>query len=268
MNVRTLASCLLAVAYVVAGTRAYAMQLAPDQKQEMRENYEKAQRAYDIQKFSEAVDEYQKAYEIGGDPGMLFNIAQAHRLNDKPTEAIYFYRRYLERSPNAVNREDVEAKIAVLEKAEQERRATTAAAPPSLPPPAPVVVAPPLPVAPAPMPAPAPATDPKFVASVAFLSVGAIALVTAAITGKLASNKASTLTTTAMNRGTFDPNVEKDGKALNGVAIGSLVVGLTTAAVGGGLYYWSRKSANESAHASLTPMMGPGTLGAAFGLGF
>ena len=266
MNVRILASCLLALACVVGGTSAHAMQLAPERKQEMREHYEKAQRAYDVQKFPEAVDEYQKAYEIGGDPGMLFNIAQAHRLNDKPTEAIYFYRRYLERSPNAVNREDVEAKIAVLEKAEQERRAATAAAPPPLPPPAPVVVAPPPPVVPA--PTRAPATDPKFVASVAFLSVGAIALVTAAITGKLASNKASTLTTTATNRGTFAPNVEKDGKALNGVAIGSLVVGLTTAAVGGGLYYWSRKSANESAHASLTPMMGPGTLGAAFGLGF
>ncbi|HEX2656635.1 MAG TPA: hypothetical protein VHU40_00115, partial [Polyangia bacterium] len=190
MNVRIPASCLLALAFVVGGSSAHAMQLAPEQKQEMREHYERAQRAYDIQKFSEAVDEYQKAYEIGGDPGMLFNIAQAHRLNDKPTEAIYFYRRYLERSPNAVNREDVEAKIATLEKLEEERKAATAAAPPALPPPAPVVVAPP--VAPAPVPAPAPATDPKFVASVAFLSVGAIALVTAAITGKMASNKAST----------------------------------------------------------------------------
>jgi hypothetical protein len=190
-------------------------------------------------------------------------------LNDKPAEAIYFYRRYLERSPNAVNREDVEAKIATLEKVEEERRAAVAAAPPALPPPvaaaAAVAVAPPPMVT---MPAPAPPTDPKFVASVAFLSVSAIALVTSAITGKLASNKASNLTTTAMNRGVFDPSVEKDGKALNGVAIGSLVVGLTTAAIGGGLFYWSRTTASEQGHAALTPMVGPSTVGAIMGMGF
>jgi tetratricopeptide (TPR) repeat protein len=266
MNVRTPASCLLALAILVSGVSAQAMQLAPEQKQEMREHYEKAQRAYDIQKFAEAVDEYQKAYEIGGDPGMLFNIAQAHRLNDKPTEAIYFYRRYLERSPNAVNRDDVESKIVALEKLEEERRRVASAAPPALPPPAPVVVAPPAPVVPP--PASAPATDPKVVASIAFLSIGAIALVTSAITGKLASSKADNLTTAAMSRGTFDPNVEKDGKAYNAMAIGSLVVGLTSAAVGGGLYYWSRKSSNETAHAALTPMLGSGTVGATFGLGF
>jgi hypothetical protein len=54
------------------------------------------------------------------------------------------------------------------------------------------------------------------------------------------------------------------------MAIGSLVVGLTTAAVGGGLYYWWRKTTldNETTHASLTPVLGPGTVGATFGLGF
>jgi len=267
MNLRIPASCLLALACFVVGARAQAMQLAPEKKQEMRDHYDKAQRAYDVQKFGEAIDEYQKAYEIGGDPGMLFNIAQAHRLNDKPAEAIYFYRRYLERSPNAVNREDVEAKIATLEKLEEERRTAAAAAPPALPPP----VAAPVAVAPSPvalMPAPTPPTDPKFVASVAFLSVSAMALVTSVITGKLASNKASNLTTTAMNRGVFDPSVEKDGKALNGVAIGSLVVGLTTAAIGGGLFYWSRRTASEQSHAALTPMVGPGTVGALMGMGF
>jgi len=267
MNLRIPASCLLALACIVGGGRAHAMQLAPEQKQEMREHYDKAQRAYDVQKFAEAIEEYQKAYEIGGDPGMLFNIAQAHRLNDKPAEAIYFYRRYLERSPNAVNREDVEAKIATLEKVEEERRTAVASAPPALPPPVAVAA----PVAPPPMatmPAPPPPTDPKFVASVAFLSVSAIALVTSAITGKLASNKANSLTTTAMNRGVFDPSVEKDGKALNGVAVGSLVVGLTTAAIGGGLFYWSRRTASEQAHAALTPMVGPRTVGAVMGMGF
>ena len=83
---------------------ARAMQLSPQQKLEMKSHYEKATRAYDVGKYQEAIEEYQKAYEIGGDPPMLYNIAQAYRLNDQPGEAVRFYRRYLQRSPNARNR--------------------------------------------------------------------------------------------------------------------------------------------------------------------
>ena len=64
----------------------------------MKQHYERATRAYDIQKYQEAVEEYQRAYEIGGDPAMLFNIAQAYRLNDQFSEAMRFYKRYLQRS--------------------------------------------------------------------------------------------------------------------------------------------------------------------------
>src|SRR4051812_14404983 len=72
---------------LLAGRVAVAMQLTPLQKQEMKQHYERATRAYDLQKYGEAIDEYQKAYEIGGDPPMLYNIAQAYRLNDQPAEA-------------------------------------------------------------------------------------------------------------------------------------------------------------------------------------
>jgi tetratricopeptide (TPR) repeat protein len=120
------------------------MQLTPVQKQEMKQHYEKATRAYDVQKYSEAVEEYQKAYEIGGDPAMLYNVAQSYRLSDQLPEALRFYRRYLQRSPNARNREDVERKISDLERTLEERRKAAAAVPPP-PPPEPVVVPPPPP---------------------------------------------------------------------------------------------------------------------------
>ena len=126
--------------------RAHALQLSPAQKAEMKAHYEKATRAYDLGKYQEAVDEYQKAYEIGGDPPMLYNIGQAYRLNDQPAEAIRFYRRYLQRSPNARNREDVERKITELEKLIDERRKAAAAVTPppvTTTPPPPVTVAPP-----------------------------------------------------------------------------------------------------------------------------
>ena len=109
------------------GTKEARAQLTPQQKQEIHVHYQQATRAYDLGKYQEAVDEYQKVYEIDGDPVMLYNIAQAYRLNDQPQESIHFYRRYLQRSPEARNKEDVERKITAMEKLIEERRKAAAA---------------------------------------------------------------------------------------------------------------------------------------------
>ena len=108
------------------GTKEVRAQLTPQQKQEIHVHYQQATRAYDLGKYQEAVDEYQKVYEIDGDPVMLYNIAQAYRLNDQPQESIHFYRRYLQRSPEARNKEDVERKITAMEKLIEERRKAAA----------------------------------------------------------------------------------------------------------------------------------------------
>jgi len=118
---------------------AVTMQLTPQQKQDVRVHYERATRAYDLNKYPEAVDEYQKVYEIDGDPVMLYNIGQAYRLNDQPQESIHFYRRYLQRSPEAKNRDDVNRKIVNLEKLIEDRRKAAAA----VTPPPPVATLPP-----------------------------------------------------------------------------------------------------------------------------
>jgi tetratricopeptide (TPR) repeat protein len=96
------------------------------QKQEIRAHYQRASRAYDLSKFLDAIDEYQVIYEIDGDPVMLYNLAQAYRLAEQPEKAIQFYRRYLQRAPEARNREAVEEKIAALVKALAERHKGTA----------------------------------------------------------------------------------------------------------------------------------------------
>jgi len=90
--------------------------LTAAQKQEVRAHYQRASRDYDLGKFAEAIDEYQVIYEIDGDVVMLYNLAQAYRLDGESDKAIQFYRRYLQRSPQAKNREAVEQKIAALEK--------------------------------------------------------------------------------------------------------------------------------------------------------
>jgi hypothetical protein len=269
----------VALVVALAGGARAASPLSPAQKQQMREHYDKATRAYDVQRFAEAVQEYQKVYEIGGDVAMLFNVAQAYRLNGQLEDAVFYYRRYLERSPNAPNRADVEKKIGDLDKTIAAARQSSSAAggtppresaaPPPLVPvspqeavPSPVVATPP-PVAPSSPAAPpptqtAPATDataspipgpastapapyfppPKVIilpedhrsnakrtGAIVLLSVGAVGLVTAAVTGKLAQNKGDNLTYESMIKGTFDPELQKSGKTLDNIAVVSVIVG-------------------------------------------
>jgi tetratricopeptide (TPR) repeat protein len=248
-------------AVVVLGGRAQAMQLTPVQKQEMKQHYEKATRAYDVQKYSEAVEEYQKAYEIGGDPAMLYNVAQSYRLSDQLPEALRFYRRYLQRSPNARNRDDVERKISDLERTLEERRKAAAAVPPP-PPPEPVVVPPP--------PPPRPVKTGgggKRIAGIVLASLGGAALVTAGITGQLAKSKGDKLTTASMRGERFDPNLEANGKTLNTITIVSAIAGAAAVVTGAVLIVLSLGGDSEDVHASASPSVSPvigiGLVGAA-----
>jgi tetratricopeptide (TPR) repeat protein len=216
------------VALGLAGA-AQAMQLTPAQKAEMKQHYEKATRAYDVQKYSEAVEEYQKAYEIGGDPAMLYNVAQSYRLADQLPEALRFYRRYLQRSPNARNREDVERKIADLEKTVEERRKAAAAVPPP-------VVTPPPPVTPPPatpeMPPPDEGSPGLRIAGIVVASIGGAALIAAGVTAKLSGDKSDELSDASSMDKVFDPSVESSGKMLEKVAIASAIAGGAAAITG------------------------------------
>jgi hypothetical protein len=254
---------LLLLSFAAAPAARAAGDLTPSQKLEMKQLYEKATRAYDVGKYNEAIEDYQKAYEIGGDPPMLYNIAQAYRLNDQPAEALRFYRRYLQRAPTARNREDVERKIADLEKTVEERRkAAAAATPPPLPtpplapattpaptpPPAPAPVAgpPSAPPSPPPLAATTPATPEtpsppaeegagRVLKIVGWSLVGAGALCGggALIAGLSARSKASDITDMSMQGGvTFDPNIEHGGKVDNNIAIGLGIAGGALAVAG------------------------------------
>jgi tetratricopeptide (TPR) repeat protein len=271
-------ACVLAVAVSVAPGGAEAMQASPAQKQEMMEHYERATRAYDIQKYQEAVEEYQKAYEIAGDPAMLYNVAQAYRLNGQLTEALHSYRRYLQRSPNARNREDVERKIADLEQtietrrkaAEAEAAAARQARTPVTTPPA-AVETPPV-QAPQPPPSES-STNGKRVAGIVVLSVGAAAVAVAGVSGWLAAKKGDDLTGASMRGERFDPDVQSAGKTWNAVAIGSAIGGGVLAVVGTILIVAAGgesgdKPAEAHGTALLTPVVGGGTFGMGAGITF
>ncbi len=115
---------------------------------------------YKLEKYANAITEYEQAYLAKPDPSFLYNIAQCHRLMGQGTEAINFYRRFLKDAPNAPNRAVAEKHIHDLEDAAA--RGATPAPAATLPPTAPVAAPPPaaapapvMPLSPPPVTAPA-----------------------------------------------------------------------------------------------------------------
>jgi len=51
-------------------------------------------------KFAEALEAYKAAYVLAPSPGLLFNLAQAYRLNGDCDDAAWMYRRFLETEPS------------------------------------------------------------------------------------------------------------------------------------------------------------------------
>src|SRR5437868_15496788 len=87
-----------------------------------REHYSIGLRAFDLGKYDEAIPEFEEAYRFKDAPGLLYNIAQAYRLSNRPEEAVRYYRTYLARKPDAANRAEAESKIERLASILEERK--------------------------------------------------------------------------------------------------------------------------------------------------
>lgn len=289
------ALAVLAVSLAAGGT-AHAAELTPQQKAEMKSLYERATRAYDVGKYAEAIEEYQKAYEIGGDPPMLYNIAQSYRLNDQPGEAVRFYRRYLQRAPQARNREDVERKIADLERSIEERRKAQAAVTPppapAVPPPISVnpssgaIVGPPAPIAVPPpetvtgnatvgdltQTAPPPEehmSSSRKIVGWAFIGGGILAGAGAGVAALISKGKSDNVTKASMAGDYFNPKDQTTGKNANTVAVvasivggAAVVTGVIVLLTGGSSSEGGAEAPVATARARLTPWLSPGLVGA------
>ncbi len=111
---------------------------------------------YKLEKYANAITEYEQAYLAKPDPSFLYNIAQCHRLMGQGAEAIKFYRRFLKDAPTAPNRAVAEKHIRDLEDASSGTQPpvappVTSSRPPPVTP-APVSVIPPPGPSPAPLP--------------------------------------------------------------------------------------------------------------------
>jgi tetratricopeptide (TPR) repeat protein len=87
---------------------------AKDSAAAAERTFAKGQEHYQKKEYEQAIAAFTEGYGTYPDPVFLYNIAQAYRQWEKPAEAIRFYEKYLEQSPQARNRAVVEERIAAL----------------------------------------------------------------------------------------------------------------------------------------------------------
>lgn len=81
------------------------------------------EKLFALGRFSDALTEYEAAFDAKPLPAFLFNIGQCHRNLHDYDAAIFSYRKYLSLMPEAANRAEVEDLIRELEDAQAHERA-------------------------------------------------------------------------------------------------------------------------------------------------
>ena len=94
--------------------------------------YMSGQSHYNLNEFSEALQDFKEAYRLHPDPAFLFNIAQCERQLGDFDEAIKFYRSYLRNKPDATNAKEVQKKIDELRGLSEAKRKSKEGAPQSV----------------------------------------------------------------------------------------------------------------------------------------
>ena len=85
---------------------------AGDPKAEQaRAHFQQGDTFFKLDKYAQALQEFEQAYLAKQDPSFLYNIAQCHRLMGNKVEAIRFCKRYLNDAPSAANRPVAEKHI-------------------------------------------------------------------------------------------------------------------------------------------------------------
>lgn len=120
MHIMSRAPSILAVLSIFCVEPHAARAEAPDREtMSAVELFEESERLYDEGQYDRAAELLERAYSIDTDPILLYNLARSYEHMDD-SRAIETYRRYLEQSPDAPDRETIERRIVELESAQAE----------------------------------------------------------------------------------------------------------------------------------------------------
>lgn len=81
-----------------------------------KQHFAAANGYYQRGEYEKAIEEFSKAYDLSKKAELFFNIAVCYEKMSKFEEALTAYRRYLAEMPWATDRQEVEARISLLEK--------------------------------------------------------------------------------------------------------------------------------------------------------
>jgi tetratricopeptide (TPR) repeat protein len=126
-----------ALLILLLATPAFAQPTADDRAR-AKTLFDDGSSEYRAGHYDRAIDLFQDAYKLSHAPGLLFNIAQAYRLEGACAQALEYYQRSLDEDPAADNRAEMQDRVV-------EMQACVNAKPPDpAPPPPPPVVTPPV----------------------------------------------------------------------------------------------------------------------------
>ena len=101
---------------VVLGGIAHSAPVADeDPTSRARQLFDSGRRHFELTEYDAALVDFKEGYRLKDDPVFLYNIGLCHRLLGRKSEALQFFKNYLNRRPDAPNRDDLERKIAALD---------------------------------------------------------------------------------------------------------------------------------------------------------
>jgi tetratricopeptide (TPR) repeat protein len=252
----------------VAGGISRPTHAEPRGKQSAEAHYRKGMKAYTLGHFPEAIEEFEKAYDLRSEPIFLYNIAQSHRQNNSPQRAIFFYRRYIEAQPDAKNRADIEQRIKDLQSQLDAQSENVTAPPLAPPPPAPLPLVQPMPPTVA-EPEPVTQVQPDAAQSkgrglrIAGVTIGVVG-VASAVTGVFLGLHANSLYQQATTSGKpYDASKDQSSKTFRTLEWVSFGVGGAAILTGGLLYYLGASAKSATSAVAVMPLIAPGAGGAA-----
>ncbi len=112
---RFLVVLCLSTAVITAATPQRAFADDPGERASKR-HYDRGKKLFELQKFEDALEEFQKAYDASPIPDFLFNIGQCQRNLGDNQAAVFSFKKFLKLDPDTDKREKVEELIDDLQR--------------------------------------------------------------------------------------------------------------------------------------------------------